>query len=492
MREGRIGPDDVIAIVGGGVAGITAAAYALRRGMRVTVFEKFNEPFMLQQGSGRWLHPAIYDWPTNGWKEEGTSLPCMNWRAGPAVDVVATLRREWHTLRAKPQLAWAPNTTITRIEPSPEGAILQDSTTKQHGPFKCIILAAGFGEEADLPEFDCKPYWRDDDLHQRLRHGGVAFVSGCGDGGLIDAIRVAVLDFRHDWLAKVASKAAEDEDFIAKLLHTERNTPAFPDGAALTAANLAIAAPRAVSAMIKERLRPDTSVVLNAGTDGPLTRTACLINRFVVTELMRLGTITYAQGQADLRTITRVGERFNIPISGSQISADLIVVRHGPKIRPLALFPDIEVALRPARAFLRTYRAGVDRTRTRVWGEIPPPPPPTTTSLAPLATEILAFLGNNLRNAIKDDLARRGVQGAVVRAEQHERSIDLRIIIGQREHGIHVALLSGNTARLSNPNGPQSVDVTLEADAMSDIESASRVLVASIPAVLSLMTEEGE
>jgi hypothetical protein len=133
-------------------------------------------------------------------------------------------------------------------------------------------------------------------------------VSGCGDGGLIDAIRVALSDLKHDWLATVASQASSDAAFITELLRVERSTPLFPDGKDLTEATLAIAAPAAATAAIRAQLRPHTSVVLNAGTDGPFTRSTCLINCFVVAELMKLGVVSYRRGRLDTSTI-RAGRR---------------------------------------------------------------------------------------------------------------------------------------------------------------------------------------
>ena len=74
LREGRVMAGSRIAIVGGGLSGATAAVYALSQHLRVTVFEKFDDTFSLQQGSGRWIHPNVYDWPADGWRNDETNL----------------------------------------------------------------------------------------------------------------------------------------------------------------------------------------------------------------------------------------------------------------------------------------------------------------------------------------------------------------------------------------------------------------------------------
>jgi hypothetical protein len=477
--------------VGGGVAGITAAAYAIKQRLRAALFEKFDDPFALQQGSGRWIHPNIYDWPMDGWNQDQTSLPCMNWRAGAARDVVAELRKEWHAFRDDPLLEWKPATEIVSFDGVVNEAILIDAGGKRHGPYGCVVMAAGFGEEAIRPELDGKPYWRDDDLHQRLRLGGTALVSGCGDGGLIDVIRIALRDFRHDWLAMVAAKAANDQVFVSALQHVERDTPAFPDGHVLTQTTLGLTANVAVSSMIKDQLRPNTSVILNAGLDGPFTRAACLLNRVVVAELMKLGVVTYVQGKFDVTTVKRIGTAFEVTIGGSSNTVDVVVVRHGPELRPLARFPSIDVALSPARNFLRTYRAGVDRSRVRAWGPIPTLPSTVPAALPPSSKDVMEYLGQSLQNALKDELVHRGLQ-ATVGYESGARSIELRVRMGARQHKIKVALDPGTTVtmtHLTSMSKQRALTVTLAADVMADPGSAVPALVAKLPDVLHWITE---
>jgi NAD(P)-binding Rossmann-like domain len=84
-----------VAIVGGGIAGLTAAACFLclfDRAVSVTIFEQLWDLCPLQQGSdGRWLHPRIHDWPLEGSRVPGASLPILDWSEGRASDVTRTI-----------------------------------------------------------------------------------------------------------------------------------------------------------------------------------------------------------------------------------------------------------------------------------------------------------------------------------------------------------------------------------------------------------------
>ena len=88
-----------MAIIGAGFAGVTAAAYALEyTNAAVTVFEAAPRALWLQEHCGqRWLHPGLYDsGPLPGSLEPRTYLPVMNWTTGPASQVVAEVREQWH------------------------------------------------------------------------------------------------------------------------------------------------------------------------------------------------------------------------------------------------------------------------------------------------------------------------------------------------------------------------------------------------------------
>ena len=86
-----------VAIVGGGFAGLTAAAGLLHKGVEhVSLFEKRATLCPLQSGSDtRWVHPHIYDWPDDASNVPSAGLPLLNWNAGRASDVAVQVLEEW-------------------------------------------------------------------------------------------------------------------------------------------------------------------------------------------------------------------------------------------------------------------------------------------------------------------------------------------------------------------------------------------------------------
>lgn len=61
-----------------------------------------------------------------------------------------------------------------------------------------MILAVGFGLERRMEPISFRSYWEDDSLHQGMTLPGRemhVFVSGTGDGGLIDTLRICLRDF---------------------------------------------------------------------------------------------------------------------------------------------------------------------------------------------------------------------------------------------------------------------------------------------------------
>jgi hypothetical protein len=195
-----------ICVVGGGVAGVTAASYAQRLGCNVTLIEQYNRVLTLQAGSSRWVHPNIYDWPNAGWRTAETHLPVMNWHAATAADVIGQLREQWDALE-RPCILGKRVTSINRI-----GERWEVTCSSGEGSdavaLTCdiVILAVGYGEEHDLAHLRSPSYWTESDVHQRFRRGGVALVSGCGDGGLIDVVRLCINDFDHSSLTDLGNR----------------------------------------------------------------------------------------------------------------------------------------------------------------------------------------------------------------------------------------------------------------------------------------------
>jgi len=211
-----------VAIVGGGITGLTMAACLLclfGKHVSVTVFEQSWDLCPLQQGADvRWVHPRIYDWPSQGSRAPSASLPVLDWTEGRASDVARTILREFSFFAAafaNPQsrlsvylglrhfqidpatleISWVAHKTIRGEEffhlGRPEG-----NTAK----FDTIVLATGFGRETTLPAYRTESYWRNEQLGQPPFDGAQQryLVSGFGDGALVDLCRLTIERFRQD------------------------------------------------------------------------------------------------------------------------------------------------------------------------------------------------------------------------------------------------------------------------------------------------------
>ena len=85
IAQKRIVEDTKVAIIGGGVAGTTAACFLLKAGAKVTLFERESDVLMrFKAAKHRLIHPHLYDWPRPGWDDQEARVPHMNWRFGSA------------------------------------------------------------------------------------------------------------------------------------------------------------------------------------------------------------------------------------------------------------------------------------------------------------------------------------------------------------------------------------------------------------------------
>lgn len=198
VEEGGGLDGKTVAIVGAGFAGLTAAAFALESSTaQVTLFDAAPRPLWLQDGcANRWLHPGIYDWPLSGSLEPCTALPVLNWRAGAARDVATQVRTEWERIAAtKGLLRLRLETRIAAVTPA-DGRLLVDISGDEQEPFDIVVLAVGFGLERGGG--GRVAYWNDADGLDGIAQGSSVLISGFGDGGLADVLRLCLPDIRQD------------------------------------------------------------------------------------------------------------------------------------------------------------------------------------------------------------------------------------------------------------------------------------------------------
>ncbi|UPT64919.1 MAG: NAD(P)-binding protein [Hyphomonadaceae bacterium JAD_PAG50586_4] len=280
-----------IAIVGGGFAGLTAAAALLKKlpDAQITIFEKFDTLLPLQHGcDARWLHPKIYDWPAEGSEASVAMLPLLNWRAARASDVTAEVMGEWQALmgaeakesekakRAERVKVFC-NTRHLQIETQrteekvllewigeprhSDGGSREEPSHGGKGRFDYVLLAAGFGIERATPS-----YWRNDEFAQASLSARQSYiVSGAGDGGVIDLLRLQISQFRQDRILNElfddvtalldAFKKAQADKVEDLFVEFERIADAHPKEF------------KAVLEKLRRRIRRDTEVIFKYRTE---------------------------------------------------------------------------------------------------------------------------------------------------------------------------------------------------------------------------------
>ena len=195
-----------IMIAGGGLAGITAkiALHGLGYG-NVMLYEERDNVFKAQQGAiHRPLHPSYNNWPIADHFSPTSNLPFMNWFAGSAAEVVAFIEDRWKTLYSR-SLSIIRRGVIKHLKLAPGAedesrrvrATVQKDGAEVTEDFDIVILATGFGVERDLDHSSVGSYWSPDGIvgfREEERETRQVFISGIGDGGLMDFARLGFRD----------------------------------------------------------------------------------------------------------------------------------------------------------------------------------------------------------------------------------------------------------------------------------------------------------
>ena len=185
-----------VAIVGAGFAGLTFAAFALDATTAdVSLFDLAPRPLWIQDScKNRWLHPGIYDWPLPSSLEPRTTLPVLNWRAGPAGTVATQVRAEWeHIAATKERLRCDFEARVEAITPGTGGKLSIRLASGEERESDLVVLAVGFGLEVGTQ--GRVGYWNDDDSLDDLSPDSSVLICGFGDGGLADVLRLCLPDF---------------------------------------------------------------------------------------------------------------------------------------------------------------------------------------------------------------------------------------------------------------------------------------------------------
>jgi NB-ARC domain/Tetratricopeptide repeat/Pyridine nucleotide-disulphide oxidoreductase len=362
-HEKQLGAGASIAIVGGSAAGMTAAAGAARLGYKVTLLERGDAllPF-LRGNHTRWIHPHIYDWPEEGSERADAGLPLLDWTASLADEVARQIEARWDALPERSAIEVHHNARDIVLGPR----VSWNADRHYRKPFAGVILAVGFGVERRVEGVPWVSYWDDDRLHQpvrgdRERH----LVSGCGDGGLIDLLRVRVSDFRHERVVEELLGSPSLSALKGELLAIDVEARRQPKPEEwLWDRYEQLAVPAEVDATLASRLRRDTEAVLNGRSPTPFSLGASILNRFLVSRLLFKFGVPYRAGEL---TCSKVRDRYEVKFAsgGKAELFDHVTCRHGPSPAPLEEhFPAVWTNCAGMSAL-----AELDQTRTPIFGD---------------------------------------------------------------------------------------------------------------------------
>jgi hypothetical protein len=387
-----------VAVVGGGLAGITAARAASLVGAHVVLFERQSDTLHLQRDSRlRFVHPYAYDWPDKSATRSMTKLPFLNWSAESADRIVEAVLRQWSIVGSNvEQMLGYEVTAIAYLRESEPGMqsrplVSAKGDSNYAGVFDCVIVAVGFGLERDFSPIPFLSYWDNDNLSRPVLIPPIPrryLVTGCGDGGLIDAIRLSVRDFDHgrfvhglmstpalndvgqellridEIAAATDERSIAPEEFDLRLERSRTRARELGQRFAEEEAQRRISEDlqsefiessyRSISAIndslfssLGLRLRADTIVVLNGGSSSPFSLRSQILNRFGVYLLQRFGRLKYRAGRLEVprgwsdRPYRAV---FRHEQSQGEVEVDEIVVRHGVQPVIQRLFPPDVIA----------------------------------------------------------------------------------------------------------------------------------------------------
>lgn len=355
-----------IAVVGGGAAGVTAAAAAaLVTGSQVVLFESADALLPLQSTTDRRrLDPHIYDWPANYTTDPIADLPILDWESGTCravrhdvllgfEDIVVRLaprleRRLRHQVTALTQKADGYQLDITDLNAPapPPGAELREQ-------FHMVFLAIGFGLEPGEPvtAIQSASYWTDAGVPFAEFAGRPTprfFVSGAGDGGLIDFVAAGARDFDHASMIRLISEhpgIAALKPILAEIDVRARvedaNGARFDFMAAYDAELLKSLTDIGLVAAVAQQLRPGVQLTFQTQHAELFDVSTATLNR-----LAAYLTIKACAGDAQrsfrhlhCNVVARINAPNPAPViapfwldcAGEVVAADAVIVRRGPQ-----------------------------------------------------------------------------------------------------------------------------------------------------------------
>lgn len=213
----RVGPGDVVAIVGGSFSGLMlAVSLALTSNAVVYIIEKEDRLLPRFRDKGhRHLSPVLNSRNLGSgfdpdFSEPTFRSPIFTWKKGRASDVASQWLNEFESYsRALPIFV------IDRCEIRREDIVTVKERLEIKPDIRKLVLfpivvdllidATGFGEEQNPHRLVDHSYWESGHrlIYDLLTPPAEVLVSGCGDSGVIEGLHYALSDFHHEDVEKL-------------------------------------------------------------------------------------------------------------------------------------------------------------------------------------------------------------------------------------------------------------------------------------------------
>ena len=289
LQEHRVRHNGRVAIIGGGAAGLTAAAAfatSLPASASVELYERRPELLHVQRESDRYLHPHIYDWPAEHSMNSRAGLPILDWKAGPAGAVADEIERRFNKIRNSRSISVKISRDVEKIHPFDHGGcrVVVAGAPNDGGDYDAAIISIGYGYER-LMQGENKSYWSPFPLVGPIRSSEkhLIFVSGNGDGGLVDFVMAAFNGSRHQDIVNFFTAYPDLDEAKRILLDIEERAwstelPAM-DIYQEYLQRVRPALPRHFLMDVRDRLRT-AEVWLHTREDALFRRDTAILNRF--------------------------------------------------------------------------------------------------------------------------------------------------------------------------------------------------------------------
>lgn len=386
-REGLFANNPKIAVIGGGAAGLMAAAAACHCGAHVTLLDKLDRPMQMQSNNRqRWLHPFIYDWPFTETLGSEARLPLLTWKAGLASDVAEEIRQQWNALNSKGTQdgckgsiheQWRAKNILFDIAKEDDIPILtwtDKNSRSWRKKFTFVIMAVGFGLES-------QSYWSEDSIDDDFTPNRQEqwLVSGTGDGGLTDVMRLCISSFRHHTVEGLFREVDGIEQLKKQLqqLHPEDKDPdddETVDEKFREILGLNADADRyrwdALTEVFRRpgMLRTIPPVKITSFSHLLYGPNSSILNRLIISQLERLGRIEFIAAKTKDIVPNPKNGRFEVHLEGGDMfEVDQTIIRHGPRSALEQYFPNLWAASESLRTRWKQQKLNRDNTRLPHW-----------------------------------------------------------------------------------------------------------------------------